>query len=165
MFSLILCSLLTFQFILLFWPFLQGKCLSELFTAPRDWGCTSTFANLHLMLIIWLLWVPLVPETNGYFNHICLVHNFNCNSPSIWYLCLKSSSIWFLSQINYLVSILEWKLDILVFLVFSCAWLVKWHNCNLTNIDIVGITKKLFMFCHCRTSHSINCSSCFVSVL
>ena len=32
-----------------------------------------------------LLWVPLVPETNGYFNQLCLLHSFYCNGSCIWY--------------------------------------------------------------------------------
>ena len=38
-----------------------------------------------------LLWIPLVPETNGYFNQMCLVYFFYCNNSSCaWYFLSKN---------------------------------------------------------------------------
>ena len=40
-------------------------------------------------------------------------------------------------------------------LLSPCAWLVKWHNCNLVNNSIIDITEKLSLFCNFRASSSI----------
>ena len=37
-----------------------------------------------------LLWVPSVPETNGYFNQLCLVHSIYCNGSCVWYFHSKN---------------------------------------------------------------------------
>ena len=62
-----------------------------------------------------LLWVPLEPETNNYFNQMCLVHSFYCNSSNIWYFhckncykyyfSLKTTCVWYLGQVKHVISI------------------------------------------------------------
>ena len=40
-------------------------------------------------------------------------------------------------------------------LLSPCAWLVKWHNCELVNNSISDITEKFSLFCNFRASHNI----------
>ena len=55
-------------------------------------------------------------------------------------------------------------------LLSPCAWLVKWHNCDLVNNSIVDITEKFSLFCNFRASCSItapavwNCLKLFVTI-
>ena len=77
---------------------------------------------------------PFSTWDNGYINHICLVHNFNCNSSSIWYL----------SQ-NKILGTNFWVKFAYFDLLLSPLCLVG-EMCNMTNCIIMGITEKLFPF-------------------
>ena len=55
-----------------------------------------------------------------------------------------------ISRINSLVKFTSFKS-----LLSPCAWLVKWHNCELVNNSISDITEKFSLFCNFSASHSI----------
>ena len=92
---------------------------------------------------------PLVPETNGYINQVVLGMIFI--AKALAFSILVETPQYFVIVLNKVYSInFSVKFEYLNFLLSSCAWLVKWHNCNMTNCIIMGITEKFF--CNFRTS-------------
>ena len=55
-----------------------------------------------------------------------------------------------ISRINSLVKFISFES-----LLSPCAWLVKWHNCELVHNSISDITEKFSLFCNFSASRSI----------
>ena len=55
-----------------------------------------------------------------------------------------------ISRINSLVKFISFES-----LLSPCAWLVKWHNCELVNNSVSDITEKFSLFCNFSASRSI----------